>query len=265
MNPKWPPNVTDEQVSLRLFKDALMKYSAEKPWSFPSDEDDTEAELAEAKVEDAYAKIREHAPEEIDGTVAPTYAQILATLRKEGKEREEELPSRRILVHVLANLDYYFFKLSAGLERVYDMSDLADEERAAEHGLRHDLLLKLYEELEPAFDVSLPWPPNGYEVSEDGKLVAVEAEFAGIAAIGYDCGYDIEVFYEGHADDEEYVKGFVEGCLERIGEDEPEEEDFLRNLWVGGDEDDRKFVLDTLKDECEVRADRIDDRPEFPP
>ena len=43
--------------------------------------------------------------------------------------------------------------------RVYDQPALTDEERAAEHGLRHDLLLiKLYDLLEPAFGVSLSWP-----------------------------------------------------------------------------------------------------------
>jgi hypothetical protein len=264
MNPKRPPNVTDEQVSLRLFKDALTKYSTEKPWSFLSDEEKTVAELADAMVEDAYAKVREHAPEDLGGNEAPAYAQILTTLRKEGKERQEGLPSRRVLVHMLANLDYYFFKLAEGHARVYDMPDLTDEGRAAEHGLRHDLLLKLYEELEPAFDVSLHWPPNGYEVSEDGKLIKVEAEFRGMAAVGYDCGYDMQIFYEGHADDEEYVRGFVEGCLQRIGEDEPEEENFLRNLWTGDEENDKKAVLDSLKYECEVREGRFDDRPEFP-
>lgn len=79
------------------------------------------AELAEAKVEGAYAKVHEDAPKELDGNETPTYAQILTTLRKEGKEREEGLPSRRVLVRVLANLDYYFFKLTTGYQRVYDM------------------------------------------------------------------------------------------------------------------------------------------------
>ena len=48
----------------------------------------------------------------------------------------------------------------------------------------------------------------------------------GRAAIGYDHGHDAEeVFYLGLALDERYV----EGCLERIGEDEvPDEEAFLR-------------------------------------
>ena len=46
--------------------------------------------------------------------------------------------------------------------------------------------------------------------------------FTGRAAIGYDHGYDTEVFYLGLALDERYVEGFVEGCLERVGEDDPE-------------------------------------------
>ena len=65
--------------------------------------------------------------------------------------------------------------------------------------------------------------------------------FEGRAAIGYDHGHDAEVFYLGLALDERYV----EGCLERIGEDDPDEEDFLRGLWEDGD--DRGFVLEALK------------------
>ncbi len=59
------------------------------------------------------------------------------------------------------------------------------------------------------------------------------------------------------------MKGFVEGCLDRIAEDEPEEADFARNLWEGGDEEDRASVLEMLKEECEVREGRFDDRPNF--
>ena len=43
-----------------------------------------------------------------------------------------------------------------------------------------------------------------------------EEGFTGRAAIGYDHGYDGEVFYLGLALDERYVDGWVEGCLERI-------------------------------------------------
>ncbi len=72
----------------------------------------------------------------------------------------------------------------------------------------------------------------------------------GREAMGYDHGYDAEVFYLGLALDERYVEGFVEGCLERIGEDDPEDEDLLRGEWEEGD---REMVLEILKAECEVR------------
>jgi hypothetical protein len=48
--------------------------------------------------------------------------------------------------------------------------------------------------------------------------------FTGRAAVGYNHGYGAEVFYLGLALDHAYVEGFVEGCLERIGEDEPDAE-----------------------------------------
>jgi hypothetical protein len=51
-------------------------------------------------------------------------------------------------------------------------------------------------------------------------------------AIGYDHGYDAEVFYLRLAVYEKYVEGFVEGCLERIGEDDPEGETLLRGEWA---------------------------------
>ena len=47
--------------------------------------------------------------------------------------------------------------------------------------------------------------------------------FTGRAAIVYDQGYDGEVFYFGLALDRANIEGGVEGCLKRIGEDEPEE------------------------------------------
>src|SRR5215207_345900 len=259
---EWPQGVTDEERSLRLFKDALMKRAAASVVLFPEDEEDLRR--ATGEVESAYAGVREHAPEELDSGAAPRYAEVLSALRKTGETRAQALPTRRMLVYVLAKLDYYFFKLASGYERVYDMPHLTDEECAAENGLRHDLLIKLYDELEPAFDVSLNWPSNGYAVDENGGLVKIEAELTGIAAVAYDYGYEAQIFHEGHADDEGYVRGFIEGCLERIGEDEPEEADFLYNVWEGGDEEDREYVLETLKEGCEVWAGRFDDRPEFP-
>ncbi len=163
MNDNWPSEATEVERSLRLFKDALMKYYAEKPWSFLSFEQARAAELAALEVENAYARVREHVPEGLVGDDAPSYAEVLGTLkrRKGSKVRERMLPSRGVLVHMLADLDYYFYKLTFGYDRVYDMPHLTDEERAAENGLRNDLLIMLYEELEPAFDVSLSWLPRG--------------------------------------------------------------------------------------------------------
>ena len=74
--------------------------------------------------------------------------------------------------------------------------------------------------------------------------------FTGRAAIGYDHGYDGEVFYLGLALDPAYVAGWVEGCLERIGEDNPEEEDLFRDLWE--DETQREVVIESLKADCEA-------------
>ena len=48
--------------------------------------------------------------------------------------------------------------------------------------------------------------------------------FEGRGAVGYDHGYDAQVFYLGLAIDPQYIYGFVEGCLERIGEDDPDKE-----------------------------------------
>ena len=78
--------------------------------------------------------------------------------------------------------------------------------------------------------------------------------FEGRAAIGYDHGYDAEVFYLGLALDPAYVEGFVGGALERIGEDDPDEEEFLRGIWEDGD--DREFLLETLQSGVEIRAGR---------
>jgi hypothetical protein len=55
--------------------------------------------------------------------------------------------------------------------------------------------------------------------------------FEGRASIGYDHGYDAQKFYLGLALDPKYVEEFIEGCLERIGEDDPEDETLFRGLW----------------------------------
>jgi hypothetical protein len=81
-----------------------------------------------------------------------------------------------------------------------------------------------------------------------------EEGFTGRAAIGYDHGYDGEVFYLGLALDPAYIEGWVEGCLERIGEDYPEDETMFRDLWE--DETQWDVVIESLKADCEVRTGR---------
>ncbi len=76
----------------------------------------------------------------------------------------------------------------------------------------------------------------------------------GRGALGYDHGYDAEVFYLGLALDQYYIEGFVEGCLERIGEDAPGDEALLRILWE--DDAEKDTVLEILKAECEVFSGR---------
>jgi hypothetical protein len=58
----------------------------------------------------------------------------------------------------------------------------------------------------------------------------------------------------GLALDEKYIEGFVEGCLERIGEDNPEEELLFRDLFE--DETQRDVVIESLQADCEVRTGR---------
>ena len=79
--------------------------------------------------------------------------------------------------------------------------------------------------------------------------------FEGRAVLGYDRGYGAQVFYLGLALNPAYVEGFVEGCLERIGEDDPDEEYFLRGIWEEGD-DRRGFVMEALEGGVDVRAGR---------
>ena len=65
-------------------------------------------------------------------------------------------------------------------------------------------------------------------------------------------GYDGELLYLGLALDEKYVECFVEGCLERIGENDPDEELPFRDLFK--DETQRDLMIESLKADCEVRT-----------
>jgi hypothetical protein len=51
---------------------------------------------------------------------------------------------------------------------------------------------------------------------------------------------------------ESYVKGWVEGCLERIGQDDPNEEQLFRDLFE--DETQREVMIESLQADFEVRT-----------
>jgi hypothetical protein len=102
---------------------------------------------------------------------------------------------------------------------------------------------------------------SGYAGNMDGRDSSGEGGgggkgegFTGRAAIGYDHGYDAKKVHLRLALNSKYVEGFVEGCLERIGEDDPDEEQLFRDLWE--DEGERETVLEALKADCEVRPGR---------
>ncbi len=50
---------------------------------------------------------------------------------------------------------------------------------------------------------------------------------------------------------------YFEGCLERMGENDPEDEALFRDLW--GNEAERETVLMVLQAECEVLPGRPED------
>jgi hypothetical protein len=51
-----------------------------------------------------------------------------------------------------------------------------------------------------------------------------------------------------------FDRRFVEGCLERIKENDPDEEQLLRDLW--DEKSQREVVIESLKADCEVTTER---------
>jgi hypothetical protein len=81
---------------------------------------------------------------------------------------------------------------------------MSEEEIARAHGDRHELQIRVWWLLERAMDDS----PEGRREKLRGT--------------GYDCGYELCLFISRYGEDPDYVGGFVEGCLERIREEEEE-------------------------------------------
>jgi hypothetical protein len=138
-------------------------------------------------------------------------------------------------------------------KRLYDMpetvrAEMSEEEIAGAHGDRNELRWRLHMLLERAADDSL------------------EERRRRLWAFGNDCGYDHLVFISRYEDEPGYIEGFVEGCLERIAEEEDEDlthpddvtAEQIRGMWLDPGmplEEKREMVLEPLKAECEVRED----------
>lgn len=230
---------------------------------------------AVARIEGAYSRLSELAPPGAPGRQRGMgYGELLVLLRGRGLgERDAvrpeeppvpwaELPAARLLVFCCLDLMHYGFLTGGALNRapgysnkarLYDVPEgvreaLGEEGIAGAHGDRHELQMRLWRVLERAI-------VDGPEERRD-KL----------RAIGYDGGYDLLVFISRYGDDPDYVEGFVEGCLERIREEEadgethPDEvtaEQIERSWREPGftDEEKRELVLEPLLAECKVRED----------
>ena len=92
------------------------------------------------------------------------------------------------------------------------------------------------------------------EKARSCTILSSVPSITGRAAIGYDHGYVGQLFYLGLALDPAYIEGFIEECLERIGENNPNEVRLFQALWE--DESQRDVVLGCLKADCAVRKGR---------
>lgn len=230
---------------------------------------------AVAQIEQAYSRLSELAPSSTPGREgAMGYGQLLSLLRGLGLGERAvaklddppvpwgELPEARLLVFCCLDLMHYSFLTGGALDhaagrsrkqRLYDVpetvrAEMREEEIAGAHGDRNELEIRLHRLLEQAVDDS-----------------PVERRRS-LQAFGYDCGYDALVFISRYEDDPDYVEGFVEGCLERVREEEEEgpthpddvtAEQFL-GMWLDPGlppEERRELVLESLKADCEVRED----------
>jgi hypothetical protein len=170
------------------------------------------------------------------------------------------LPEARLLAFCCLDLMHYSFLTGGALDhaagrsrkkRLYDVpealrAEMKEEEIAGAHGDRNELRWRLHELLERAVDDS------------------PEERRRRLWAFGNDCGYDHLVFISRYEDEPDYIEGFIDGCLERMEEEEaadlthPDDvtAEHLRNMWLNpgvSPDEKREMVLEPLKAECEVR------------
>jgi hypothetical protein len=284
VNLEETPGLTDaEQAAMATYEDAHVLH-AESALEALLDAESTEEEKAErvgravARIEEAYSRLSELAPSGTPGREGGMgYGALLFLLRRLGlgeravTKRDDlsvpwgELPEARLLTFCCLDLVHYSFLTGAALDRVagrsskerlYDVAEtvraeMGEEGIAGDHGDRNELEMRLHRLLERAVEDS----PGERR--------------SGMRHLGYDCGYEALVFISCYEDDPDYVEGFVEGCLERVREEEeeglthPEDvtaEQFL-GIWLDPgvpSEEKRELVLESLKADCEEREDEGD-------
>jgi hypothetical protein len=270
-----------EQAAVAAYEEAHFLHAADV-LDVAFDAESTQEEKAQrvgravARIEEAYSRLSELAPLGTPGREGGmTYGKLLSLLRRLGERAVAkpdeppvpwgELPEARLLAFCCLDLMHYSFLTGAALDRVagrsskerlYDVAEavraeMGEEGIAGAHGDRNELEMRLHRLLERAVDDS------------------PEERRSRMRGFGYDCGYEALVFISCYEDDPDYVEGFVEGCLERVREEEeeglthPEDvtaEQFL-GMWLDPGlppEEKRELVLESLKADCEVREDEGD-------
>jgi hypothetical protein len=281
MNLEETPGLTGaEQAAVAAYEEAHSLHVADV-MDAALDAGSSELERAErvghavVRIEEAYSRLSELTPSETPGREDGIgYGRLLSLLRQLGLGERAvakpddppvpwgELPEARLLAFCCLDLMHYSFLTGGALDRVagrsskerlYDVSEavraeMGEEGVAGAHGDRNELEMRLHRLLERAVDDSL------------------EERRSGMQHLGYDCGYEALVFFSCYEDDPDYIEGFVEGCLERVREEEeeglthPEDvtaEQFL-GMWLDPGlppEEKRELVLEALKADCEVRED----------
>jgi len=125
---------------------------------------------------------------------------------------------------------------------------MTEEQVAGAHGDRNELQMRLHMLLERAVDDS--------HEHRRGRL----------EHFGFDCGYDHRVFITAYEDEPDYIDGLVEGCLERLREEEDEglthpddvTADQILDIWqdpIMAPEDKHELVVECLKADCRVWED----------
>ena len=277
------PGLTDaERDTIFAYQEAHMEHAAAAMGTLfdPAGTGEQAEALtrALARIEEAHARLVELAPAGTPGREGgPGYGELLGLLRDLGLGGRDivrpedppvpwqDLPEARLLAFCCLDLMHYAFLTGgaqdlvpgrASKERLYDVpsearGEKSEEEIAGAHGDRHELQMRLWRLLERAIDDTL------------------EGRREKLRGAGYDCGYDLRLFISRYGDDPEYVEGFVEGCLERIREEEEEglmhpddvTAEQLERSWREPGftrEEKRELVLEPLLAECEVREDEGD-------